>query len=77
MRDVQTKARQSLQNSFQLQPVIDAVEGDFIKTEGLDPASFKLVGNVPASGQARGGLLRHKGWKTPSSQIAPAELEIE
>jgi hypothetical protein len=77
VREVQTKARQSLQKSFVLQPVIDGVEGDFIKLEGLDAAIFRLVGNVPASGQARGGLLRHKGWKTSSALIAPAELEVE
>jgi hypothetical protein len=77
VREVHTKARQSLQKSFLLQPVIDGVEGDFIKLAGLDPASFRLVGNVPATGQAPGGLLRHKGWKTPTSLIAAAELEVE
>ena len=43
-------------------------------------------GNVPASGKAPGGLLRHKGWKAssvdlpqtaPSAVLAAAELEIE
>jgi hypothetical protein len=77
VREVQIKARQSLQSSFLLQPAIDGVEGDFIKLEGLDPASFRLVGKVPPDGKAPGGLLRHKGWKTSGALIAPAELEVE
>jgi hypothetical protein len=49
----------------------------------------KLLGNVPVSGKASGGLLRHKGWKAEkidlpallpgsnASVIAPAEVEVE
>ena len=51
--------------------------------------TVKLLGNVPVSGKAPGGLLRHKGWKAEkidlpplspgsnASMIAPAEVEVE
>ena len=89
VRDVQQQSRQSLERYLQLQPVIDGVEGDFTKIDGLQSAQMKLVGNVPPSGKAPGGLLRHKGWKADkidlppiapganASVIAPAEVEIE
>jgi hypothetical protein len=86
VRDVQQQSRQTLERYLQLQPVIDGVEGDFTKTAGLPTSSIKLVGNVPPSGKAAGGLLRHKGWKAdkvdlpalpPGNVLAPAEIEIE
>ena len=86
VRDVQLQSRQTLERYLKLQPVIDGVEGDFTKTEGLAAASVKLVGNVPPSGKAAGGLLRHKGWKAekvdlpalpPGNILAPAEIEVE
>ena len=58
VRDVQQQSRQALEQYLKLQPVIDGVEGDFTKTDGLQAASVKLVGNVPPSGKAPGGLLR-------------------
>ena len=67
-------------------PLIDGVEGDFAKTEGLPADAVKLVGNVPPGGKVPGGLLRHKGWKAEkinlaavnmSKVLAPAELEVE
>ena len=69
-----------------IQPVIDAVEDTNVKTADLDATSYKLIGNVPASGKAPGGVLRHKGWRAatvdlpaaaPGNILAPAELEIE
>jgi len=54
-----------------------------------DPATVKLLGNVPATGKAQGGILRHKGWRADRVDlpkigagqkpniIAPAEIEIE
>jgi Domain of unknown function (DUF2760) len=85
-RDVQTQGRESLLRYLRLEPVIDGVEGTFAKTEGMDASQVKLVGNVPASGKASGGVLRHKGWKAakvdlpqaaPGMVLAAAELEIE
>ncbi len=86
VRDVQQQSRQSLERYLKLQPVIDGVEGDFTKTDGLQASQMKLVGNVPPSGKAPGGLLRHKGWKAekvdlpslpPGNVLAPAEIEVE
>jgi len=86
VRDVQQQSRQTLERYLKLQPVIDGVEGDFTKTDGLPASSVKLVGNVPPSGKAPGGLLRHKGWEAekidlpelpPGNVLAPAEIEVE
>jgi hypothetical protein len=86
VRDVQQQSRQTLERYLKLQPVIDGVEGDFTKTGGLETSQVKLVGNVPPSGKAPGGLLRHKGWKAekvdlpalpPGNVLAPAEIEVE
>ena len=89
VRSLQEQCRQSLTRYIKLAPVIDGVEGSFTKVDSSDPAVIKLLGNVPASGKASGGILRHKGWKAEKidlpalkvSQtnlvVAPAEIEIE
>lgn len=89
VRNLHDQSRESLMRYVRLAPVIDGVEGTFTKLESSDPASVKLLGNVPVSGKAPGGVLRHKGWKaekvdlppiptgTSGSIIAPAEVEVE
>ncbi len=89
VRNLHDQCRQSLAQYVELEPVIDAVEGTFTKTESSDPATVKFVGNVPAGGRPEGGLLRHKGWRArkatlpalgprqDASILAPAEIEIE
>jgi hypothetical protein len=86
VRDVQVQSRDSLQRYLRLVPVIDSIEGEYAKTQGLSPDSVRLVGKVPPNGKAPGGLLRHKGWKAekvdlpkvlPGAILAPAEIEIE
>jgi hypothetical protein len=89
VRSLHDQSRDSLNRYLRLAPVIDGVEGSFTKLEANDPASIKLLGNVPVSGKAPGGLLRHKGWRaekidlpplapgSSASIIAPAEVEIE
>jgi Domain of unknown function (DUF2760) len=87
VRDIQTKAHDTLQRYMKLAPVVDGVEGVYVKTEGLGKGAYKLVGNVPPNGKAPGGLLRHKGWKAEKVDLpntAPAggllvaaEIEVE
>ena len=89
VRTLHDQCRDSLNRYLRLAPVIDAVEGSFTKLDGNDPSAVKLLGNVPVSGKAPGGILRHKGWRAekidlPSTAagqavtvIAPAEVEIE
>jgi len=89
VRNLHDQCRESLNRYLRLAPVIDAVEGSFTKLESNDPVTVKLLGNVPVSGKAPGGILRHKGWRaekidlppTPPAQsvavIAPAEVEVE
>lgn len=89
VRDLHQQCRDSLNRYLRLGPVIDGVEGSPTKLDTNDPATVKLLGNVPVSGKASGGVLRHKGWKAEkidlpplppgsnASVIAPAEVEIE
>ncbi len=89
VRNVHQQSRDSLNRYLRLAPVIDGVEGSFTKLDSNDPATVKLLGNVPVNGKAPGGVLRHKGWKAekidlppigPSVSavvIAPAEVEVE
>lgn len=89
VRNIHQQSREALDRYVKLSPVVDGVEGDFTKTPEGNGNSYKLIGNVPASGKAPGGVLRHKGWKADkidlpqlsSGQnvkiVAPAELEIE
>jgi hypothetical protein len=89
VRTLHDQSRESLNRYLHLAPVIDAVEGSFTKIETNDPAVVKLLGNVPVSGKAQGGLLRHKGWRAEkidlpalaagqsAAILAPAEVEIE
>jgi Domain of unknown function (DUF2760) len=88
-RSLHEQCRDSLNRYLRLAPVIDGVEGSFTKIDSNDPATVKLLGNVPVNGKAPGGVLRHKGWKAekidlppigPGSSsivIAHAEIEIE
>lgn len=89
VRSLQEQCRAALQRYVRLSPVIDGVEGSYTKLDTNDPAVVKLLGNVPASGKAVGGILRHKGWRAekvdlpalkPSQTgtvVSPAEIEIE
>jgi len=89
VRNLHDQSRETLNRYLRLAPVIDGVEGTFTKIESSDQATVKLLGNVPVSGKAPGGLLRHKGWRAEkidlppiapgagASVIAPAEIEIE
>jgi len=89
VRDLHEQARGALTRHVQLAPVIDGVEGTWSKLDSPEPNTVKLLGNVPASGKAAGGTLRHKGWRATridlpalaagqkADVIAPAEIEIE
>ena len=86
VRSLHEQGRQSLQRYIRLAPVIDGVEGTYATLQ--DPSTVKFLGNVPAKGTPKGGILRHKGWRAAkvdlppiipqqSAVIAPAEIEIE
>ncbi len=86
VRDVHAQSKQVLERYLRIGPVIDGVEGDFTKTNGLPASAIRLIGNVPPNGKAPGGLLRHKGWKaekvelpasTTGQILTPAEIEVE
>jgi hypothetical protein len=88
-RDVHAKSNEVLTRHFAPQPVVDAVEGSAVTAPAGDASLVKFIGNVPASGRAKGGVLRHRGWrasrsslpklaaKTDLTVLAPAEIEVE
>jgi hypothetical protein len=88
-RDVHANTREVLIRYFAPAPVIDAVEGSPVNQADSNPTLVKYVGNVPASGKPKGGVLRHRGWKATSvtlpklnsrqdlAVLAPAEIEVE
>jgi len=88
VRSLHDQSRDALARYVELAPVIDGVEGTFTRLASIDPASVKLIGNVPPQ-PPPGGVLRHKGWrcvkvdlpvlkgKQNALIIAPAEVEIE
>src|SRR3954447_483154 len=59
VRTLQEQCRTALTRYVKLSPVIDGVEGSFTKVDSSDPSTVKLLGNVPASRKASGGVLRH------------------
>lgn len=89
VRDVHASTGKVLTRLFAPQPVIDAVEGSIVTAPAGDDAPVRFIGNVPASGKARGGALRHRGWRAASVSLpklssrqdltilAPAEIEVE
>lgn len=94
VRNIHESSRATLERYLSLGPVIDGVEGAVTQLAAAgalknDPAAIKLLGNVPADGNVKAGLLRHKGWKVEKIDlpalpakgslkiIAPAEIEVE
>ena len=87
VRGVHEQSRIALDRYVTLAPVIDGVEGTYTKLDSGAAKRTKLIENVPASGKAPGGLLRHKGWRAEKIElpkttedltiVAPAEIEIE
>ena len=89
VRSLHSQSAEAMQRHVKLSPVIDGVEGTHTRIDPADANAVKLVGNVPASGKAAGGTLRHRGWRADSvnlpnllaSQntaiVAPAEVEVE
>jgi hypothetical protein len=89
VRSLHQQSRDALGRYVTAQPGIDAVEGTRTQVAKMDAASVKLIGNVPASGKASQGILRHKGWRVEkvdlpkiassaeTKVLAPAEIEIE
>ena len=88
VRELHDQCRDAVARYVSLQPVIDGVEGAYVRPATSDPAAVKFIGNVPAT-KPEGGTLRHKGWKAAkldlpalnpkqdASIIAPAEIEVE
>jgi len=71
VRNVHSGCQEALRKHFRFAPVIDGVEGTFVKPEsagdvGKDAAAIRFVGNLPAKGKPAGGMLRHRGWRADS-----------
>jgi hypothetical protein len=88
VRGMHGQAREALERYVKLAPVIDGVEGTFVKAPSKDASQVKFLGNVPAT-PPDGGTLRHRGWRVASvtlppvnprqdlNVLAPAEIEVD
>jgi len=68
VRPLHEACQAALKRHLALEPVIDGVEGTFIKpasagVEASDETAVRFVGRVPPGGRPQGGILRHKGWR--------------
>ena len=72
VRDVHEKTRAVLTRHFAPMAAIDAVEGTPVSASDPMAAKARWVGNVPATGKPKGGLLRHKGWKASAVSLPKA-----
>ena len=73
-RNVHAGCQEALRKHFRFAPVIDGVEGTFVKSEsagqlGNDPAAIRFIGNLPPKGRPAGGTLRHRGWRADSISL--------
>lgn len=74
VRNVHTQSQETLRKIFKLAPVVDSVEGTYVKVESLgamgrDASAVKFIGNLPAQGKPAGGTLRHRGWRADSVEL--------
>lgn len=87
-RVVHEGCRRTLKRYLEVEPVLQASEGEpTTVSEGFDAEAIKLVGNV-AGGAPFRGVLRHKGWRATEIRLpetlgghdfkilAPAEVEL-
>jgi hypothetical protein len=91
VRTLHDEGAKSLARYVEVAAVIDGIEGEVIRVEESGPftdaSAVKFLGNLPAQGRPRQGLLRHRGWRAlrlelpaavrGSMVIAPAEIEAE
>lgn len=90
VRGLHQDCRRSLERYLRLAPVLDGVEGTYVRLDAAaEPGAVRLLGNVPLGAKAEGGILRHKGWRATRivlpepaagedpAVLAPAEIEVE
>lgn len=79
VRAVQELSRQALIRHVALEPVLDGVEGAYVRLEpgAFDPSAVRFLGNVAAQGAPEGGLLRHRGWRVRRIELPPAEAGLD
>ena len=87
-RSMHGPAKEAIERYVKLAPVVDGVEGTYVKAPSKDATQVKFLGNVPAN-PPDGGTLRHRGWRAATialppvnarqdmTILAPAEIEIE
>jgi hypothetical protein len=88
-RDVHAGCRRTVERHVTLEAILPGREGEVVtvgQDQRLDPATFRLVGNVAGQPPFRGTLI-HPGWRavrvdlpplgsTGRAIIAPAEIEL-
>lgn len=74
VRTIHAQCQELLRKHFRLAPVIDGVEGTYVKTESAgalarEPGAIRFTGNLPPQGKPAGGLLRHRGWRADAVSL--------
>ncbi len=74
VRTIHAQCQELLRKHFRLAPVIDGVEGTYVKTESAgalarEPGAIRFTGNLPPQGKPSGGLLRHRGWRADAVSL--------
>ena len=79
VRAVHEASRQALLRHVALEPVLDGVEGAYVRLapETVDLSAVRFLGNVAAQGTPEGGLLRHRGWRARRLELPPAEAGLD
>ncbi len=89
VRDIHRGCRKALREYLTVEPVLPGAEESSVTvSEGFDPATIRLIGNVAGSPPFK-GVLKHHGWRVKASQLpvvpgarddsailAPAEVEV-
>jgi len=74
VRNIHDECHKILNDYFPLKPVINVSEGDkFEVSEGFDPASIKLTGNVGSKPPFK-GTVQHSGWEITEIKLAPKQF---
>ncbi|GIU80248.1 MAG: hypothetical protein KatS3mg005_3486 [Bryobacteraceae bacterium] len=74
VRSIHAQCQELLRKHFRLAPVIDGVEGTYVKTESAgalarEAGAIRFTGNLPPQGKPAGGLLRHRGWRADAVSL--------
>lgn len=77
VREIHAGCRRFLDERAQLEPVLEAAEGETVEIPSdFDPSAIALVGPIPAEGPYR-GVVRSRGWRVRSLNLPTVAPEAD